>query len=495
MSGAAPIDPGERPDVLATSMAGSAAIRGGVLRVAGYALGVLLSVGSAAVLFRHLGVADGGRYVTVLALVATVQGLTDFGLTAIGIRELAAGAAHRREQVLRALLGLRLGLTAGGVGAAVLFAGAAGYEGAMVVGAALAGLGLVIQNQQTTLATELMVELRLGWITALELLRQAISVALIFALVVAGASLVAFLAVPIPAATVVFVLTLMLVHGRIPIVPRFDMPEWRALLRDVLPFAAATAIGSVYFRLAIVLLSLIASADETGYYAASFRVVEVLVVVPQLVVTAAFPIFARAARDDRSRLGYGVQRLFEACALLGGWLTLCLVLGAGFIIEIVAGPDFAPSVPVLRIQAITVFAIFLSSVWSYALLSLREHRALLTITCITLIVNCVLVLLLGEAHGARGAAVATLAADVAGTIGLGLVLARRHRELRPQLQVLISVTAAGAAAGSLALLPGLPDLILIAAATLIYGGVLLLLRAVPEELLIELRRLRGAPES
>ena len=142
----------------------------------------------------------------------------------------------------------------------------------MVVGAALAGLGLVIQNQQTTLATELMVELRLGWVTALELLRQAISVALIFALVVGGASLVPFLAVPIPAATVVFVLTLVLVRGRIPILPRFDMPEWRALLRDVLPFAAATAIGSVYFRLAIVLLSLIASADETGYYAASFRV-------------------------------------------------------------------------------------------------------------------------------------------------------------------------------------------------------------------------------
>ena len=59
----------------------------------------------------------------------------------------------------------------------------------------------------------------------------------------------------------------------------------------------------------------------------------------------------------------------------------------------------------------------------------------------------------------------------------------------------LAAGTAGAAAAALALIPGLPDMILIAAATLIYGGVLLLLRAIPEELLIELRRVRRAPES
>ena len=85
--------------LLDTPHAGPAAIRGGAVRLAGYGAGVLLSVGSAALLFRHLGVVDGGRYVTIIALVATVQGLTDFGLTAIGVRELAVREGEARREL------------------------------------------------------------------------------------------------------------------------------------------------------------------------------------------------------------------------------------------------------------------------------------------------------------------------------------------------------------------------------------------------------------
>lgn len=81
--------PPVQPDLLDTPQAGPAAVRGGAMRVVGYVAGVALSVGSSALLFRHLGVVDSGRYVTVLALIAIVLGVTDVGLTTIGVRELA----------------------------------------------------------------------------------------------------------------------------------------------------------------------------------------------------------------------------------------------------------------------------------------------------------------------------------------------------------------------------------------------------------------------
>src|SRR5262245_10817474 len=90
--------------------AGGAAIRGSALRAGGYLLGVGLTVGSAALLFRHLGVDDGGRYVTVLSLVAIVGGITDLGLSAIGVRELAIREGHERERLLSNLVGLRIAL-------------------------------------------------------------------------------------------------------------------------------------------------------------------------------------------------------------------------------------------------------------------------------------------------------------------------------------------------------------------------------------------------
>ena len=94
--------------------------------------------GSAALLFRHLGVVDGGRYVTVLALVATVQGLTDFGLTAIGMRELVrAGGRRARAGRARGDRAADPVDRLGGAGA-VAFAALAGYGGVLVLGTALA---------------------------------------------------------------------------------------------------------------------------------------------------------------------------------------------------------------------------------------------------------------------------------------------------------------------------------------------------------------------
>ena len=49
-----------------------------------------------------------------------------------------------------------------------------------------------------------------------------------------------------------------------------------------------------------------ARPPQLGNFSASFRMIEVLTLVPGLVVGSAFPIFARAAKDDRERLGYAL---------------------------------------------------------------------------------------------------------------------------------------------------------------------------------------------
>ena len=63
--------------------------------------------------------------------------------------------------------------------------------------------------------------------------------------------------------------------------------------------------------------------------------------VPNMMVGAAFPIFARAARDDHDRLGYGVDRVFQASLVLGGLVVVALALGAPFAIDVVAGTSSA----------------------------------------------------------------------------------------------------------------------------------------------------------
>ena len=76
--------PNAPSDVLTTRLAGSAAIRGSLVRIAGYAIGVALSLVSTALLLRHLGVRNTGSYVTVVSLTGVAAGLTEGGLTVVG---------------------------------------------------------------------------------------------------------------------------------------------------------------------------------------------------------------------------------------------------------------------------------------------------------------------------------------------------------------------------------------------------------------------------
>jgi O-antigen/teichoic acid export membrane protein len=468
--------------LLDTPEAGPAAVRGGVFRLAGYAVGVLLTVVSAALLFRHLGVGDGGRYVTALALVALVSGVTELGLTAVGVRELAVRRPEERAPLMRNLLGLRIVLTFLGVAGAVVFAIAVGYTEAVVVGTALAGVGALATAVQSTLGVSLNARLRFGWITMLELLRQVLTVVGIVTLVLLGAGLLPFLALTVPVGLVVLAVTAWVVRQDVPLRPSFQLIEWRALLVKVLPFAAATVIAAIYFRAAMIVLSLVSTETETGYFAAPFRITEVLLLVPGLVVGAAFPIFARAARDDHRRLSYGVDRVFQACLVLGGCLLVPFLLGSEFVIEVVAGPEFGPAAEVLRIQAVALLLAFPNSVLFYALLSLSRYRALLLLSGGVLAINVAVAAALGSETGADGAAWATVAAELALLVA-GLVAVRRASpELVPSLSSMPRLAVAVALALVVGIL-GLPSVAAASVGTAVYVAAVLLLRAVPAEFL------------
>jgi O-antigen/teichoic acid export membrane protein len=470
------------PDLLDTPGAGPAAIRGSLLRAAGYVAGVLLSLVSVPLLIRHLGFKEYGHYVTVISLVTIVQGVTDVGLGQIGVREYATRSALSRERLMRNLLGIRVVLTGVGVAGATVFADLAGYAHAVLLGTLLAGIGMVLTVLQGTFAVPLAARLQLGWVTALELLRQALSVTGIVILVLVGAKLLAFLAISVPVAMIVLAATALVVRRTMPMRPSFERSEWTVLMRAVLPFAAAVAIGTVYLRITVILMSLLASELQTGYYATSYTVVSVLIAVPALTVGSTLPVLARAARDDHERLGYVLQRLFEVTMIIGVGLGLALALGAGFVIEVLSKGGSTASVEVLEIQSVALVTQFVASAWQYGLLSLHRHRALLLISVGSLLVSVCLTFVLVPLLQARGAALAFSAAEITLAVSSFVQLKRARPGLRFALRVPLRVLLAAALAGAIVLLPGLSSLSRALVASLIYWGALVLLRGIPVEL-------------
>jgi O-antigen/teichoic acid export membrane protein len=469
-------------DLLDSAAAGPVAARGGALRALGYGAGTLLAVLSTPLMIRHLGVEGFGRYVTVLSLVTVVTAFADAGLVTITLREYASRSGADRDAVMRDLLGIRItaGVVAGAV--AVLFAVVAGYPPVQVAGTAAIAAAFFLWSVQTVLAAALQGELRFGWIAAVELLRQAIFVALVVVLVVAGAGLGSFYVIMIPASVTGLVLTAVLVRRLMPLRPGFRPRRWWPLLRDTLIYAAAVALNAAYFRIGIVALSLLASEHETGYFATAFRVMEVLIGVPTLIVGAAFPILARAARDDRGRLDSATTRLIEVALVMGLWLALTVGLAAGPIVGVLAGDASDPSIGLLRLLSVALIASFVTVACGFALLSLRKHRAILLANVAALAVSATLTLALVPAYGARGAAIAVLVAEAVLMLTSLAVLVRERPAVADALRRAPAVVLAGAIACAVLLVPGLPQLGDACVAAVAFPALLLAVRRFPPEI-------------
>jgi O-antigen/teichoic acid export membrane protein len=482
----AELAPDDPLNVLDSPTAGGRVIRGGVLRLGTYAAGVTIGIASAALMTRHLGVVDFGKYVIVTSLIAIVAGLTEAGIPNVAAREFATRNRENRDRLFANVLGIRVAIAVVGVAAATLFALVADYDRAMVLGTVLAGIGLLLATVQQTYAIPIGVSLRFGWLSTFDLLRQASFVAIVVILVLAGAGLLSFFAASIPAAVLVLLLVVPVVRGSAPLLPRFERSEWLAILRLVGVYAAAAAVGTIYVSAVIVTTSFVGTPDDSGYLGAAFRVFSVLGAIPLLLVSTAFPVLARAAHTDPERLRYTVQRLIDIALIVGTWLALSTAFAAEIAIDVVAGSEFEPAVPVLQIQGAALLTTFLGVTGGLALVSLHRHVALLVGNLVGLTAAVVVTAVLVPEFGAKGAAVATLIADCILVLIYAVALFGSGR-IHYDAELVPRIAIAAALAGSLALLP-LGNLALVVAATLVYWGVLFAVRGLPGEVIDALLR-------
>jgi O-antigen/teichoic acid export membrane protein len=206
--------------------------------------------------------------------------------------------------------------------------------------------------------------------------------------------------------------------------------------------------------------------------------------VPWLLSAAAFPILARAAHTDTERLRYAASRLVQTALVVGGVFCVAIAIGAPVATAIIGGAKLDPAIDVLRLLGFGVPFTFLIATWSFILLSLHRHTALLVANALAVAVALVLSLILIPEYGADGAAITTVSLEVLLATAYCVAV---DREMRPTvsgaLRVLVPLGAA-LAAGFLIPVPAVPATLI---ALAIYAALALALRAVPAEIAAALK--------
>jgi O-antigen/teichoic acid export membrane protein len=470
-------------DLLRTPEAGGRVVRGGLVRGAGFGISTALGLATAVLLLRHLGVVDFGRYATVMAVLGIVAGITDAGLTAVGSREISvARTAAERVQLLNNLLVLRVIGAGLGVAIAVGFTVVAGYEGAVIAGTAVGGVGVVLISAQSMLTVPIWVGLRIVSLTAVEVLRNLLTLAGVAVLVVAGAGLLPFLGVQIAVAVVLIPITVWLAQIGVRFASGVNRTVIVRLLRETLPLAVAFAMSVVYFRVLVVLVSLLSTDVQTGLFGTSFRIFEMLLGLPALILSVALPLLSVAGDEDESRLRSALQSMTEASLLIAALLVVGIAILADAGIRVVGGDEYAGAASVLRIQALALIPLFVVQTWQLGLIAGRAQRALAVANGLALALVIVLGLVLVPSGGAEAAAWVAVAAETALALFLWIALDRTHPGGAPSLWFVWKIAAAaGPAAGAGYLLRDSP-VVGACVATILFAVVAVAIRAVPLDL-------------
>jgi len=463
---------------------------------------------------NFLSVEGYGMYTAIYEFLAFFGIVADLGLFTIAVREMGKGKRDRNF-VAGNILGMRMMMAVIAMSLAVIsaFLIPKYQETYIPVGVAIASMAVFLSIMHGTVSSVLQVELKMeratigivgGKILSLVWMLSVIfyfyadepGAQAFYQLLVAGVvgNLFAFL----------YTLRYALKYARIR--PQFDKAYWREIMVTAVPYGAALVLNMVYFRIDSIMLLFMKGPAEVGLYGVPMRILEILSVIPVYFMNSVLPVLSKAMNEGSARVKRMLQLSFDFLFMAAFPMVVGLWILAYPIIFLISAPDFLSNLSIgyygsdiaMKILVGAMFFSFMNSLFTYSLVAVNKQSHLLWINGSAAALNVVANLIVIPEWGFRGAA-ATSVFTEAYILLLAWLVARRFVEFRLNFWPFLKSAVAALLMGLVVWylkdptyelwgLENLNVLLLAAVGAVVYGLLLLGMRAVPEEFMGKLRR-------
>lgn len=331
---------------------------------------VLFSV----VVARRLGVVGFGEYALVASVLFIANVLTSFGTDMLLVREIAA---RRGTALAPAALAVQLALSLAVIALGGLAAPLVPGQSPTVVAALRLGLlTLLPLAPYTVLAAMLRGSGRMAPYALVNLAVAVVQLIAAIAFVPGGGDAVQVAVVLVAtqclAAVIAGIACVLSGLDLRPLV-RDPRPRLGALLRASTPIAVLGALGMLYQRTPVLMVSILAGAAATGAFSAGLRAVEAAKTIHVAAWGAIYPALAEDhAREERS--GAAAQRHLLPLVILALVAAGALTALADPLVALVFGAGFAPAAGAVRILAWVLVPYTIGSHRSLALVAAHRER-------------------------------------------------------------------------------------------------------------------------
>lgn len=380
----------------------------------------VLSFGLTVIITRGLGDAGFGRYAAVMAWILPFTMIADGGLNTLLTRDVAQQPTHAHA-MLRNLFPLRLAISSV-ILVSIWFAAPFLSNDRLVVLAIQVGIWLAIIDAFFGSYTAIFRAWEIMWpillLNSLFFSLQIIGAILIFQY---DATVVDLVTIIVVADAIQLTLTWLLWRFRLRyhVTPAESVSiNWLAAARRSYPFAIAGLLAMLNMRAMILILDQSLSAEDVGYYALAFRLLEATRLLPNAIFVALFPRLS-ALSDDPKQFKMLVWRallLLSAYAILAG---ISVIILAPLIIPAVFGLTFQPTVAVLSVLIWVLLPANGRALFTLQLYAYGQQQFVNVILIIGLILQIVVGYSLVQWYGLLGAPIAVIIGELVLMIGLG----------------------------------------------------------------------------
>ena len=189
---------------------------------------------------------------------------------------------------------------------------------------------------------------------------------------------------------------------------RLDTQFMKNLLQTAWPFLLVNFFFLVYFKIDMVMLSFMRGDAVVGWYNAAYHIIEGLMFIPVVFISAMFPVMSKFAVSHLPSLQMSVRRSLIYLLIAAAPIAAGGILLSDMFISLVYGSAFVKSALTLQILLVALVFIFIIRPLAAALNTIEKQKLNLTIMIVFSILNILLNFVFIPVFSHVGAAITTL---------------------------------------------------------------------------------------
>lgn len=185
----------------------------------------------------------------------------------------------------------------------------------------------------------------------------------------------------------------------------------KRILREALPVAVASVFTMIYFRIDVVMLSILKGDIDVGFYSAAYRLTEAFIFLPSVLITSIFPLMSKYNKNSQTLFNDIYTHSFKYLLASGLLMGVIITFLAERIILSIYGVEYYQSIKVLQILIWATSIMYVNVLLGSTYISSGHQNIIAKVSAFAALFNVGLNLLLIPSFTYVGAALATVATE------------------------------------------------------------------------------------